>query len=129
MRKAGQTPRKLLSWGTTAFVLVALLFIVIPLCRTVEFTCYTSGGRVAAFPVLTPLPAEFLFNGGDLDEMDNLPGIGEVLARRIIDEREINGPYYFAEDVMYVPGIGEKRFADIMDWLDEHTVNAEVLPN
>lgn len=42
-----------------------------------------------------------------------LPGIGETLARRIVEYREQNGPFRSAEGLMDVPGIGEKTFEAI----------------
>lgn len=48
-------------------------------------------------------------------ELTALPGIGEVLARRILAYREENGPFRTAEELMYVPGIGEKRMEAIWD--------------
>lgn len=71
-------------------------------------------------PVVTQLPGlpeEHLFNSGDARALDELPGIGAVLAERIIEERERVGPYFFAEDIMMVKGIGEKRYRDAMDFL------------
>lgn len=44
-----------------------------------------------------------------------LPGIGETLARRIVEYREQNGPFRSAEELMDVPGIGEKTFGAIRD--------------
>lgn len=75
---------------------------------------YTAQDRTAALPELTGLAPDSLLNSGSADELDELPGIGAVLAGRIIETRERDGLYYFPEDVMSVSGIGEKRFADIM---------------
>lgn len=44
-----------------------------------------------------------------------LPGIGETLAQRIVEYRERNGPFRSAEELMDVPGIGEKTFEAIRD--------------
>jgi len=38
-------------------------------------------------------------------------GIGETLARRIVEERERNGPYQTIDDLLRVPGLGARRLA------------------
>lgn len=50
-------------------------------------------------------------NTASVDELQTLPGIGEVTARAIIEDREANGPFATTEDLMRVSGIGEKKFA------------------
>ena len=42
-------------------------------------------------------------------EWAQLPGIGSVLARRIVEEREQNGPFRDVGDLARVRGIGPKR--------------------
>jgi competence protein ComEA len=49
---------------------------------------------------------------GDLDE---LPGIGPVLAQRILDWREANGPFTAVTQLREVSGIGERRYEQLED--------------
>ena len=49
-------------------------------------------------------------NTATVAELDTLPRIGPQLAQRILDWREANGRFTTVEDLMSVPGIGEKTF-------------------
>ena len=62
-------------------------------------------------PDLTPLD----LNSATEAELMELPGIGEELARRIVEYRENNGPFSAVEDIMQVSGIGESKFAGLKD--------------
>jgi competence ComEA-like helix-hairpin-helix protein len=52
-------------------------------------------------------------NTATVDEIMLLPGVGEVLAERIVEGR----PYQTVEDLRRVPGIGEKVFARLKESL------------
>ena len=49
-------------------------------------------------------------NSATVDELIELPGIGETMAGRIVRFREQNGPFQRIEDLLKVKGIGEKSF-------------------
>lgn len=50
-------------------------------------------------------------NQATAQELENLEGVGPVLARRIVEYREEHGPFKQLEDLKKVNGIGEKKFA------------------
>lgn len=54
-------------------------------------------------------------NTADAEEFMALPGIGEVLAERIVTYREENGSFTAVEGLLNVEGIGEKRIEDILE--------------
>jgi competence protein ComEA len=54
-------------------------------------------------------------NRADAAELEELPGVGPVLAERIVAYREANGPFQTAEDLLEVSGIGEAKLASMRD--------------
>lgn len=48
-------------------------------------------------------------------ELESLPGVGPVLAQRIVSHRESHGPFDQVEDLLQVPGIGEAKLASLRD--------------
>lgn len=54
-------------------------------------------------------------NKATREELMELPGIGYVLAGRIIDFRDEIDGFTAVEDLLKVEGIGEKRFEEIME--------------
>lgn len=47
-------------------------------------------------------------NSATVEELKSVPGIGEVMAQRIVDFREQHGPFSRVDELLKVKGIGEK---------------------
>ncbi|HIE09936.1 MAG TPA: ComEA family DNA-binding protein [Armatimonadetes bacterium] len=51
-------------------------------------------------------------------ELEALPGIGPVLARRIVEHRKEQGPFKGPEDLLAVKGIGPKKLERIRPYIE-----------
>lgn len=56
-------------------------------------------------------------NTASAEELQNLTGIGEVKAQRIVTYRENNGPFERVEDLLNVEGIGPATLDAIRDFV------------
>ena len=54
-------------------------------------------------------------NMADVAALDTLPGIGPVLAGRIVEYRSTHGAFSKKEDLLLVEGIGEGIYGDLRD--------------
>ena len=61
-----------------------------------------SGGDTPAAQPGSPIN----INTASAAELESLPGIGAVLAQRILDDRQANGPYGSVDELVRVRGIG-----------------------
>jgi competence ComEA-like helix-hairpin-helix protein len=79
-----------------------------------------------ALAELAEAPDELLdINTASLSELEDLPGIGFVLAQSIINFREENGPFNDVEDLEQVDGIGSTMREQLTNWIQ---VVAEPVP-
>lgn len=81
-------------------------------------------GGVGADPASGDIGASSGGTGGDgvvhlnsatSSVLESLPGVGPVLAERIVAHRESNGPFGQVEDLLDVSGIGEAKLASLRD--------------
>ena len=60
-------------------------------------------------------PARVNINTATVEQLDTLPGIGPVLAQRIVDYRTAHGPFTTIQEITQVPGIGDATLEKIKD--------------
>jgi len=69
---------------------------------------------------LPPAVANIFFepisiNRAGKEILSTLPGIGPMLAERIVLRREAKGPFRSKEELLHISGIGPKKFARLVD--------------
>ena len=71
----------------------------------------------AALPVTAAAPAtaelKVNLNRASADELQTLPGVGPVLARRMVEWRKAHGRYRTVDELQEVKGIGKKRMEQL----------------
>jgi competence protein ComEA len=65
--------------------------------------------------IQSPSDGKININTADAAALESLPGIGPVIAQRIIDHRLANGPFTQIEEIMDVSGIGPATFEKVKD--------------
>ena len=78
---------------------------------------YRASHHTDAWETPAPPDGTVWINEADKEELMLLPGVGETLAQAVLDERERNGSFYYAEDLMSVRGIGPSKLNDIFPWI------------
>lgn len=60
----------------------------------------------------TSVPSEnaININTATADELTRIPHIGDKLAAKIVEHREVNGPFRRVEHLMLIQGISDTRF-------------------
>lgn len=62
--------------------------------------------------------AKLNLNRASYGELIRLPGIGDILARRIIEFRKIRGKFHHVEDLVNFIGMQERRLSQILHRLE-----------
>lgn len=83
------------------------------------FWCTLSSTPLVDVDDVVPHPPRFQVdvNHASWQEIAQLPGVGQVLAQRIVDQRKTHGPYQLVEELDQVNGIGEKKLQGIRGYL------------
>jgi competence protein ComEA len=76
-------------------------------------------GRLIEIERASPQTAQFQIdiNQADWPEFTVLPGIGETLARRIVESRQVDGPFADVDQLERVRGIGPKTLEQLRPYL------------
>ena len=115
MKKKGSiTKSEVLLLGLTAVFLCSLLML-----STHERTEIRKSGvetdwdvsQETFLPDVTPVD----LNTADAQMLDELPGIGEVLAQRILSYREEHGGFESVDELLEVSGIGPKTMEGLRE--------------
>ena len=77
-------------------------------------------GAVAPAPAANPAPGQpgagpINLNTATLADLDTLPGVGPVLAQRIVAARDAQGGFKAVSDLRQVEGIGSSRYEQLKD--------------
>ncbi|SHK21860.1 ComEA family DNA-binding protein [Rhodothermus profundi] len=78
---------------------------------TAEEAARFQEGAARMQQVLEPEPLNV--NTATAEELERLPRIGPVLARRIVEYRKTHGPFRHVDELEAVPGIGPKTLQEL----------------
>ncbi|MCK8477813.1 helix-hairpin-helix domain-containing protein [Microbacterium aurugineum] len=101
--------------GTTDVADLAAVNLARPLEDGEQIIVPTVGAAAAESGAAPPGDDRIDLNTADQAALETLPRIGPALAARIIAWREENGRFRSVDDLLAVPGIGEKLLAGIRD--------------
>jgi competence protein ComEA len=73
----------------------------------------TAGQATPGSPITDPATAVLDLNAATTDQLEQLPGVGEVLAARITEFRDSHGGFSSVEQLREVSGIGPRKFEEI----------------
>ena len=97
--------------GLTALFLSLLLGLFLRDRRAVDAPAFVETELTAPIEEVRPDPSPVNLNTADAEALTALPGIGEELARRIVEYREEHGPFPTVEAIIEVSGIGQGKLA------------------
>lgn len=116
--KPNRRLRWTLRWGDQLAAVIVLLVLA---AGTSLYAWREQSRRSRTIDIeqVEPQPASFIVdvNQADWPELTQLPGIGETLAKRIVDSRETDGPFLDHSDLQRVRGIGPRTLERLRPYL------------
>ena len=102
-------------WMCCMGVYCLTLFLVLLGFLLMEYCAEETALELSAYQDLQSSPDIYLvgINSAGAANLQILPRIGPVLAQAIIDYRTQNGPFRSVEQLLEVPGIGEKTLEQL----------------
>lgn len=111
--------RKALGLITITTALVMTILPVLMITTENEQRCFrTKNNPWILKETVTEHNGAVKINEATETELESLYGIGPVYARRIIEERQKNGPFYYPEDLEAVNGIGSHTVLKFRNMID-----------
>src|ERR1700704_5864926 len=96
-----------------------VLFVAAVICAIAFIACAGQARRsppatelssLSGAPVEKPTAARLNINRATAAELERLPGVGRILAERIISYRQQNGPFRRVEHLMMVHGFSDHKY-------------------
>ncbi len=98
------------------WVLAVLLFVAVLFVAGTDYL-RLHPVKMDDTPSATASVKRINLNTATAEELQQLSGIGDVLATRILAYRDACGSFQTVDDLLNIQGIGEKRLAEWRDYL------------
>jgi len=96
-----------------SFIAAACMALALSaLCAMTAASAFAAGAQSGQ-----PAAAQIDINSASAEQLTAIPGIGQVMAQRIVQFREEQGPFKRVEDLLKIKGIGEKSFQRIRPYV------------
>ena len=99
-----------------ALTVFSVLFL---LAFGLHLSCARPGSETPS-PSKSEIPAStnaVNINTANAEDLQRIPGIGPVLAKKIVDHRDRYGPFRRPEEILIIDGISEKRFREFRSFI------------
>lgn len=91
---------------------IAFLFLLALILSSMALVA-TAAEQDSSSQQMQATSAKVDINSATVEQLQALPGIGPALAQRIVEHREMQGPFKSIEGIKAVKGVGEKKFESI----------------
>lgn len=99
------------------FLLLTIGFFAFQRGSAHPYTVSTQKSSAADVTVAGRTGVAVNINTADVQQLQQLPGVGRVRAQEIVLYREENGPFRVPEDIGRVPGIGQGTVDELLKYI------------